>query len=371
MAGELYLGIMSGTSLDGVDLALVSIENNHIELVESHFVPMPQPLASRLKALSNHHTTTLSNLGEIDHQLGLLYTESVLALLRQSQFDAQDIVAIGCHGQTIYHQPEGDFPFTMQIGDANLIAAKTGIPTIADFRRKDMAMGGQGAPLVPAFHQAIFNQSESTLVVLNIGGIANVSVIQPDGDVIGFDTGPGNCLLDEWCELHMHQPFDHNALFASRGQSNPELLKQLLCDDYFKKPYPKSTGREYFNLAWLTPILQQTKHQAAAENVQRTLVDLTVQSISQAVEPFMQGDSPTVVVCGGGAHNPLIMQGLKEALPAWQTTTTQTYGVSEDYMEAMAFAWLAYRRIHCLPANLPAVTGAQQQTTLGCLYLPD
>lgn len=371
MTGELYLGIMSGTSLDGVDLALVSIENDNVELVASHFVPMPESLQMRLKALSSSHTTTLSNLGEIDHQLGKLYAESVQKLLNKSQYSAQDIVAIGCHGQTVYHQPDGDSPFTMQIGDANIIAAQTGIATVADFRRKDMAYGGQGAPLVPVFHQAIFSQSHSTLVILNIGGIANVSVIQPNGDVIGFDTGPGNGLLDEWCEYHTHKPFDKNAEFARQGKTNESLLSLLQSDSYFAKPFPKSTGREYFNLQWLENILCNYDGQVQPENVQRTLVEFTTQTIVQSIASLSQGKNPTLIVCGGGAHNPLIMESLTNSLPQWTTSTTESYGISEDYMEAMAFAWLAYRRVHKLPANLPAVTGAQKQTTLGCIYLPD
>ncbi len=371
MTGELYLGIMSGTSLDGVDLALVAIENDHIELIASHFVPMPASLQSRLKALSSNHTTTLSNLGEIDHRLGHLYADSVLKLLNKSQYSAQDIVAIGCHGQTIYHQPEGNFPFTMQIGDANIIAAQTCITTVADFRRKDMAFGGQGAPLVPAFHQAIFTQSHSTLVILNIGGIANVSVIQPNGTVVGFDTGPGNGLLDEWCECHTHKPFDKDAEFARQGKTDKCLLNLLQHDSYFAKPFPKSTGREYFNLPWLENILQGCSPLVSPEDVQRTLVELTTQTIVESVTPLAQGENPTLIVCGGGAHNPLIMESLTNSLPQWTTSTTASYGVDEDYMEAMAFAWLAYRRIHKLPANLPAVTGAQKQTTLGCIYLPD
>ncbi|MCE0493226.1 anhydro-N-acetylmuramic acid kinase [Vibrio salinus] len=371
MAGELYLGIMSGTSLDGIDLALATIEKGSAKLIDSHFVAMPEKLASDLKELHANHTITLSKLGELDHRLGKLYAESVIALLEKTSFSAKDIVAIGCHGQTIYHQPEGKNPFTMQIGDANIIAARTGIQTVADFRRKDMAFNGQGAPLVPAFHQAVFQQSHSSLVILNIGGIANVSVIQPDGSVTGFDTGPGNGLLDEWCECHTGKPFDENARFAKQGETNTALLTLLLSDNYFSKPFPKSTGREYFNLSWLKKCLQIYGEPIQKEDVQRTLVELTVQTIHQSVKPLGQGKAPTLIVCGGGVHNPLIINGLTNKLPDWTITTTKAYGINEDDMEAMAFAWLAYRRIHHLPANLPSVTGAQKATTLGCVYLPD
>jgi len=371
MISELYIGIMSGTSLDGIDLALVSIKQKKIKLLKHHFVPMPPDLTIILKQLIQSQTTALSHLGNIDSQLGSLYAKSVLALLHKTQYSAEDIIAIGCHGQTIYHQPVGKTPFTMQIGDANIIAAKTHITTVADFRRKDIAQGGQGAPLVPAFHQSLFTPTDSTIVVMNIGGIANVSCLQPKGETLGFDTGPGNCLLDEWCELHTKCSFDKDGQFANTGNTNKELLDLLLADPYFSHSFPKSTGREYFNLTWLHSYLTLWKKNIPPEDIQRTLVELTVQSSIQAITPLAHGNQPSLVVCGGGAHNPIIMDDLKKKLPEWLITTSKNYGINEDYMEAMAFAWLAYRRIHHLPGNLPDVTGAEKKTTLGCVYLAE
>ncbi|MDC0609397.1 anhydro-N-acetylmuramic acid kinase [Vibrio sp.] len=371
MSGELYVGVMSGTSLDGIDIALVNIDQNRIEFKGSHFMSMPESVAKQLKLLASNHQTALQKLGELDHQLGHLYADAVNQLIARSEYSAHDITAIGCHGQTIYHSPNGRFPFTMQIGDANIIAAKTGIQTVSDFRRKDMALGGQGAPLVPAFHQFLFSAQESTLVILNIGGIANVSVIDTDGTTTGFDTGPGNGILDEWCELHTGMPFDKDGMLAREGKVSTALLSEMLTDDYFSKPAPKSTGREYFNLTWLQSKLQKIDSAIRIEDVQRTLVELTVTSIINALSPFQSDKKATLLVCGGGVHNPVIMSQLKQSLDSWSVKTTNEYGIDEDFMEAMAFAWLAYCRVHHLPANLPAVTGAKSATTLGCIYLPE
>ena len=364
-----YIGIMSGTSLDGVDLALIDFAQQPAKLVASHCFPMPENLRQKLTALLSSGETSLQNLGEIDHQLGLLYATSVQHFLALHQIAAEDIQAIGCHGQTIWHSPQGQYPFTMQIGDANLVSALTGITTIADFRRKDMAHGGQGAPLVPAFHQGLFARSDRITVVLNIGGISNISCLIPEQEVIGYDTGVGNALMDSWIEQHLGLPFDQNGEWAKSGQVSQDLLKDFLDEPYFQQPAPKSTGRELFNLAWLEK--KRQKHTALLpQDVQATLLEFTVQC---TVQELLKLQNPQhlpclLLVCGGGARNTQLMARLQACLPNWQVATTTEYGLSADDVEAAAFAWLAYQRMNNLPSNLPSVTGAKSAVSLGVIY---
>lgn len=370
-AGELYIGVMSGTSLDGVDTVLVRFDQNKLTLLAESFYPVPEQLKQALLDIVIGQETTLKTIGELDHCLGHLYADAIKQLLDQSGYQAQQIKAIGNHGQTVFHQPDGTVPFTMQLGDANIIASKTGITTVADFRRKDMAYGGQGAPLVPAFHQSIFQANHSSVVVLNIGGIANISVLRPNIATIGYDTGPGNMLLDSWIAEQRSQPFDLNAEFALSGTVNKGLLALLLQDDFFSKPAPKSTGRERFNHSWLNNKLAEYGQKLAAEDVQATLVELTVITIRDEVRQYSNGTSPELLVCGGGANNPLIMARLNQLLTGWTVATTDERGISSDYMEAIAFAWLAKQRIHNLPSNLPQVTGATRLVSLGVIYPAD
>ncbi len=367
---ELYIGVMSGTSMDGVDTALVSISGNKISLIAHGEHPMPNSLKQSLLNVCIGQATDLKAIGEIDHQLGHLFADAVLDLLERSGYSAKDITAVGNHGQTVFHQPTGSSPFTMQLGDANVIATKTGIQTIADFRRKDMALGGQGAPLVPAFHHTIFKASSSSVIVLNIGGIANISVLRPNHPVLGYDTGPGNMLMDAWVDKHLNQKFDRDAQFAKQGSTHEPLLEQLLRNAYFEQRPPKSTGRELFNLPWLEKQLSQFTH-LSPEDVQCTLCEFTATTIANEVNRYHLGTEPELLVCGGGACNPLIMERLTRLLPNWNVASTDSKGVSADYMEAMAFAWLAQRRIHNLPSNLPEVTGASKLASLGVLYYAD
>lgn len=366
---ELYIGIMSGTSLDGVDTALVAFQDNTIALVNHDFFPFPKSLKSRVLNICTGQSTHLPEVGELDHELGHLFADAAIALLNKSNVSKEQIRAIGSHGQTVFHQPNSDKPFTMQIGDSNIIATKTGITTIADFRRKDMALGGQGAPLVPAFHHTIFDVTDSTVVVLNIGGISNISVLKPSGEVIGYDTGPGNMLMDAWCQKNQGVGFDKDAEWASQGKVVPELLERLLQEPYLKQNAPKSTGRELFNIDWLEHHLKGAHYDST--DVQRTLCEYTAVTICQQIALFSVGDTPEILVCGGGAQNPLLMERIQSILPEWQVAPTISKGVDSDYMEAMAFAWLAQRRVHNLPSNLPAVTGASRLASLGVMYFPD
>ncbi len=367
---ELYIGVMSGTSMDGVDTALVSIEDDSITLLAHDEFPMPDDLKARLLEVCIGQKTDLIAIGELDHQLGHLFADAVLQLLNKSDTPASSVTAIGSHGQTVFHQPTGDSPFTMQLGDANIIAAKTQIQTVADFRRKDMALGGQGAPLVPAFHHTIFHPKDSSVVVLNIGGISNISVLRPNQPTFGYDTGPGNMLMDAWVDKHIGEKFDRDARFALKGQLNQALLEQLLNEPYLSQMPPKSTGRELFNLPWLEQQLTEFKD-LAAEDVQRTLCEYTALTIANEVETYRLGSQAALYVCGGGTRNPLLMKRLSGLLTSWEVESTTSKGVDADYMEAMAFAWLAQRHVHQLPSNLPEVTGASRAASLGVLYRAD
>ena len=362
---------MSGTSVDGVDAVVASIDGNDINLVSSYEHPIPDGLRQRILAICTGEQTTLKEVGLIDHKLGKLYATAVNELLKRAQLTPERITAIGNHGQTVFHQPAGDTPFTMQLGDANLVAALTAIDTVADFRRIDMALGGQGAPLVPAFHEYLFAPRDSSTVVLNIGGIANITVIPVTGHVTGFDTGPGNILMDAWCEAHTGERYDNNAQWASQGELNGVLLDRLMSDPYLNIPPPKSTGRERYNPKWLAGQLESQQLSTltlSPQDVQRTLCEFTACSIAQQVQAFRQGDDCEVLLCGGGANNPLLTELIQMHLPDWRVLPSSTRGVPGDYMEAMAFAWLARQRVHNQPSNLPAVTGATRRASLGVFY---
>ncbi len=366
---ELYIGIMSGTSLDGIDTALVEITDDHVRLIDHYDHPIPSDLKQRVLDIAVGQETNLREVGEIDHLLGHLYADAVLELLFKSSLQAEQITAIGNHGQTVFHQPVGNTPFTMQLGDANIIAARTGIDTIADFRRADMALGGQGAPLVPAFHQDLFGSLNKNTVVLNIGGIANVSVLRPNQPVIGYDTGPGNMLMDAWCERHTGDRFDKNGQLARKGFVDDALLSTLMAEPYLRQAPPKSTGRELFNLAWLDDKLQE--FDLSIEDIQRTLCEYTALTIANEVDRYFNSQGSELLICGGGGRNPLLVERLAHLLPRWNVSSTTSKGVDSDNMEAMAFAWLAYRRTHDLPSNLPEVTGASKAVSLGVIYLAD
>ncbi len=361
-----YIGLMSGTSLDAIDVALC--QRNELGFVQKAGVAidLAPSLRQQLLTICNEKKVTLQTLGEIDHQFALACAQAVNDLLKNENIKASEVTAIGSHGQTIYHSPETQYPFTQQIGDANLIAAKTQIACVADFRRMDMAYGGQGAPLVPAFHQALFAKHSTQRVILNIGGIANISILDGLEQAFGYDTGPGNMLMDAWINLHHQQPFDKSAWFATAGTVNLDLLTSLLDDPYFALKAPKSTGREKFNLTWLAQKLMT--HDLITEDVQRTLLEFTAVTICDQIK--QQSDACDVYVCGGGALNPLLMQRLNDLMPNHIIQTTEALAINPMYVEAVAFAWLAEQRILEKTVPLKAVTGANRDAILGCVYLP-
>lgn len=360
-----YIGVMSGTSLDGVDVVLAAIDDRMVAQQASYLHPIPPAIKQAVLGMCQGQAVTLAQVGELDAKLGNLFADAVLGLLNKAGIEAEEVTAIGCHGQTVWHQPKGDTPFSMQLGDNNRIAAMTGITTIGDFRRRDMAWGGQGAPLVPAFHQALLAHPTEQRMILNIGGIANISLLLPGQPIRGYDTGPGNMLMDAWVSQHHGHAYDKDAEFASQGRVDLTLLQHMLSDPYFSEPAPKSTGREYFNLAWLEQQLASVQP-LPAEDVQATLAELTATTIADQVQ--LAGGCDRLLVCGGGARNPLVMARLSAMLAGTEVSTTDAFGVSGDDMEALAFAWLAFRTLSGQPGNLPSVTGASQETVLGAIY---
>jgi anhydro-N-acetylmuramic acid kinase len=355
---ELYIGLMSGTSADGIDAVVVDFSQREPRLVASHYEPYDAELRKEIVAICQPGPDEINRLGELDVKLGKAFANVTSILLKNNELKSDAIRAIGSHGQTIRHQPAKHF--TLQIGDPNIIAADTGITTIADFRRRDMAFAGQGAPLVPAFHQKIFSSPKQDRVIVNIGGIANITVLPREGKILGFDTGPGNTLLDAWCEQHTNHSYDKHGAWAAEGKVQEKLLHTLLSDPFFKLSAPKSTGREHFNLAWLNENLGSER----PIDIQATLVELTVRSILDAI-PFTQGE---IFVCGGGAHNNYLMSRLQAQASRFSVDSTLKLGVDPDWVEAMAFAWLAKQTLEKKTGNIIPVTGAHRETILGGVY---
>ena len=362
MNKEYYIGIMSGTSLDGVDVVYCEITSHSCKLLASLEYPMPLELKADILTMIESKTT-LEHVGQIDHRLGVLFTQAVGALLIRENIDVSTITAIGSHGQTLWHAPSGEHPFSMQLGDPNILAAKTGIPIVADFRRKDVAMGGQGAPFAPAFHEFIFGNINASVSVVNIGGMANITVLGEK--LIGYDTGCGNVLLDMWVNTHHNLAYDKDGIWARSGDVDYILLDTMMADAYFSQPYPKSTGREKFNEAWLESMIACRKDTVCsrplAQDVQRTLLELTALSISNEVLRF---NTDVVLLCGGGAKNSFLVERIKALMPNIEVAIAQ----NADEIEAMTFAWLAYKRMHNEEVNLKDVTGARKNTILGGIY---
>jgi anhydro-N-acetylmuramic acid kinase len=321
---------------------------------------------TRLVALGQGaDTVSLDALGALDATVALAFADAALALLQDAGVPRGRVRAIGSHGQTIRHRPQADPPFTWQLGDGNVIAERSGIDTVADFRRRDVAAGGQGAPLMPAFHAALLGSPQEDRAVLNLGGIANFTLLPVGGEVRGFDTGPANALMDAWCERHTGRAYDADGAFAASGQVDAALLARLLADPWFALPPPKSTGREHFHLDWLQARMGETVLPPA--DVQATLLDLTARTVADALQ-MTQPDTRRVLVCGGGVRNAVLMARLAAYLPQAIVESTAMHGLEPDYVEAMGFAWLAREALASRPGNLPAVTGASGRRILGTVF---
>ena len=358
-----YIGVMSGSSLDGIDIALLE-QDDRPRLLATHYIPMPEDLHGELLGLCSSGPDELTRAAIAEQKWCHLVAKGVLKLLEEQNMVAGQIRAIGSHGQTIRHEPARGF--SIQIGNPALLAELTEITVVSDFLRRDIAAGGQGAPLVPAFHEALFDDNKEHRAVLNIGGFSNLSLIESDRPVTGFDCGPGNVLLDAWIQSQRNQSYDKDGAWAASGRVDQALLKTLLSDQFFLTKGPKSTGREVFNLGWLHHHLFQLPT-LAPENVQATLLELTAQTIVESLQSA-QASTMELLVCGGGAHNIALMNRLAELLPATRVSSTAKFGVDPDWVEAMAFAWLAHCCLESVPANRPTVTGAKGLRVLGAIY---
>ena len=365
MANTLYVGVISGTSVDGLDLALLNIEAS-TQLVASQTLRIAPDLRERLLALGQPGPIDLDQLGATDRELGVAIGEGINRFLDTAGYSSSQVAAIGSHGQTVRHRPTGEHPFTMQIGDPNHVAELTGITCVADFRRRDMAAGGQGAPLVPPFHAALFRNDRESRVILNIGGISNITVLPANQSmpVSGFDTGPGNALMDSWIAQQQQAVFDQDGLWAAQGTPHSGLLSELLADPYLQLEPPKSTGREHYNLSWLKAHDQLSE--VSPVDVQATLLEFTVTTAIQAVARWANR-CEQLLVCGGGRLNITLMERLADLAP-YPVNTTEELGIDGDAIEAAAFAWLAQQTLHGNSGNEPAVTGAAGQRVLGAIY---
>lgn len=365
---DIYIGLMSGTSMDAVDAVAVRFGNKLPELIVGYSEALPQSLRTQLMTLAHGEPHHFADVIRADIQLGKFFAHVTQGLLQRAHLTLEDICAIGSHGQTVWHIADGDERSSIQLGDANIIVELTGITTVADFRRRDIAAGGQGAPLVPAFHAACLRTDSEQRVILNIGGIANITILSADQNapVIGFDTGPGNTLIDMWAHEHQRGQFDHHGEFAQSGRLINSIVEKLLHDPYFSLPPPKSTGREYFNRQWLLQHIGKLGAFNPAD-LQTTLTELTALSITQAIEKYA-ATTQRVLVCGGGIHNAYLMQRLQANLPGIALESTGAYGIDPRWMEAMAFAWLAKQTLEHQPGNLPSVTGAKHPVVLGGVY---
>lgn len=359
---ELYVGIMSGTSLDGIDTVLVNLAGDRPELVATHFQAYPDTLKETLLALHHPAIHELHQAYTVANQLATAYADTSLALLRSADIQPQQIRAIGCHGQTVRHRPE--LGYTVQLGNAALLAELTGISVISDFRSRDIAAGGQGAPLVPAFHDRVLRHPDIHRVIVNIGGISNLTDLAPGLPTLGFDCGPGNLLMDSWIQQHQGCAYDKDGAWAASGQVLPALLQSLSAETFFHSVPPKSCGRDLFNLQWLQKHLQGDETSA---DVQATLLALSGLGIVDSIQRYCPG-AQEIYLCGGGAHNQTLARYLKTGLPHTLVQTTDVLGISPDWLEAIAFAWLAQQTLQGKCANLPEATGARHPCILGAIY---
>ncbi len=369
---KLYVGLMSGTSADSIDAVLVDLTSNTPQLLATHSADIKE-LKPEIHALACLGENEIHRMCQLDRELGLRFAQATNELVAQQNLCAADITAIGSHGQTIRHFPPNggdEHAYSVQVGDPNTIAQLTGITTVADFRRRDIALGGHGAPLVPAFHQAVFEKPGFSRAIVNIGGMANITLLTGDNSpssLLGYDTGPGNALMDSWTNLNLNQSFDKNGRWAAQGQVIDHLLQQLLDTTYLSQPAPKSTGPELFNITWLTEHLQQ-QAEFSAVDVEATLLEFTAHTISAA----LKSHAPVVrdvFFCGGGAYNTALMQRLETLLHPMLIASTAQLGIAPEWVEAVAFAWLAQQTLEGRPGNAPSVTGASKASVLGAIYL--
>lgn len=363
-----FIGVISGTSVDAIDCALIKCAPGQTTLLTTHSGTYPDDLRSDIMTLCENTKISLENLGTLDNRVARAFAGAINDLLAKTSLSAGQITAIGSHGQTIFHQPLGEYRFSMQIGDPNIIAELTGITTVSDFRRRDMAAGGQGAPLAPLFHQHFFYQADQSRCVVNIGGISNITLLNAarKSTPHGYDTGPGNVLMDIWIQQERGARFDEAGNWAASGELDERLLQHLLEEPYFSLTPPKSTGRELFNLAWLQNKLASVSYTVRAVDVQRTLLELTAISISRSLQGAPE---PTeLIVCGGGARNNALLQRLQHLLPSVRVLVSDDCGLPADWVEAVTFAWMANRALQRQAIDSRNLTGASHPVIMGGVY---
>ncbi|WP_144393141.1 anhydro-N-acetylmuramic acid kinase [Pleionea sediminis] len=371
---ELYIGLISGTSADGIDAVVLDFSNNQTKAVAEQTYPYPEQVREEVLSLSqpllSKEGQRIDRQGHLDHHLGKLFAEAARNVCKTAEISMSEIVAIGSHGQTIRHRPQTQNPFSLQLADPNVIAWETQCVTIADFRRIDIAAGGQGAPLVPLFHQQMYQSEAANRVILNLGGIANITWLPKDGQqVIGFDTGPANALCDYWIEQHQNNDYDVEGAWARSGQTSTELLKHMLADPYFQLPAPKSTGREYFDAQWLQQKLKGADP-LPPEDVQSTLAELSAQSIARHINK-LPGPCEELLVCGGGIHNHYLIERIEAALNGdIPVNPLNQGGLNSDFVEAATFAWLARERISNRRVDYRSITGSNSPLLMGAVYHP-
>lgn len=356
-----FIGLMSGTSMDGIDCALVDVTTHR--LIDGIIFPYPTKIKLLLEQISLSQLIDIQVFFKLHHWIGATFADAVLDLMKKNNLKKQDITAIGSHGQTIFHAPRHTPAFTCQLGCAHTIAETTGVQVVADFRTRDMILGGEGAPLAPLYHQTLFAQLIRPVVIVNIGGIANVSIVSNE-PVLGFDVGPGNCLMDAWCLKHCNLPYDRDGSWGSQGRVIDRLLAHLLADDFIQKECPKSIGKEYFSLSWLEPHLVSSYKPV---DVQATLVEFTAQALARAINQ-LSCKLQRVLICGGGVHNGYLMQRLALLLPHAPVESTRVVGINPDFIEAQLFAWLAFKTLSNEALDLTNITGANHPTVLGAIY---
>lgn len=361
-----YIGMMSGTSVDGIDASLVRIENDNLELLRTLSVPFSKKLRKDICDACDGTADRLHALMVLDTILADQYADAALSILDKHGLANEQVTAIGNHGQTVRHCPGDTSPYTLQLGNAQRIAALTGIPVVSGFRQADMAVGGQGAPLAPLFHGHMFHHNQSQVITaVNLGGIANISILGPNNQIRGHDTGPANTLMDRWIEKHLGEPFDRDGRWASKGNVIPELLETMLQEPWLKQPAPKSTGPELFNLQWLQQAIGNRDHKA--EDVQRTLCEFSAVTLTSEIRNHAP-ETREIVLCGGGAYNPLLVGSIAALFPEARISTSNDYGIAPAWVESCMMAWLAHRRLCGLPGNVPAVTGASREMVLGAVF---
>ena len=359
---SIYLGLMSGTSMDGIDAALVDVETQRLLAGLTH--PYSAQAYDQIQIVLHEPKVSLAQVWQLNSLLGCEFAQAANALLCESHYTKDQITAIGSHGQTILHDITNPQPYTIQLACPHTIAELTQCPVVADFRTRDMVVGGQGAPFAPLYHQVLFGQTNESLAVVNVGGIANVTFLLANSPCFGYDTGPGNCLLDAWIQKQLGEKFDENGAYAAQGQVISDLLQQLLVDPYFQRSYPKSVCKSYFSLEWLQSKLLSSY---APQDVQATLLELSAQTIAMAIHKSAV-PVQKLALCGGGAHNQRLFDRLQTLLPNISILSTQQLGIDPDFLEAMMFAWLAHQALESRPMDLRHITGAKKPVILGAIY---